>query len=202
MKRAALLLALVMLPFVAFDQALAGTCDVTEYPASGTLTAERMNQRIRQTEACVNGRIGNANWASGEPLAVTNLQNQYAVFSTSWTIGDDDGDATAGEIIAATSDLRQWRVPVSATVTGMTVALRCPDAGAGSCAAASATVTLQKGAATIKSFTGLNSTTPSVDFAISNAIINTDVLNIDVSGTLTNVEFVDVTVYYKAQHQT
>lgn len=198
MKRAALLLALAVLPFVAFDPAMAGTCDVTEYPATGTLTAERMNQRIRQTESCVNGRIGNANWASGEPLAVTNLQNQYAIFSTTWTIGDENADATAGENITVANDVRQWRVPVSATVIGMTVAARCP----GTCGTPSGTVTLQKGAATIKTFTGIAPTTPSVDFAISNAIVNTDVLNIDVGGTLTGIEFLDITVYYKAQHQT
>lgn len=197
MKRLGLAVALLALMFAVAPDALAGTCDITEYPASGTLTAERMNQRIRQTESCLNGRVGNANWASGEPLAVTNLQNQYAIFSTSWTIGDENGDATAGENVTIANDVRQWRVPVSATVIGMTVAARCP----GTCGTPSGTVTLQKGAATIKTFTGIAPSTPSVDFAISNAIVNTDVLNIDVGGTLTGIEFLDITIYYKAQHQ-
>lgn len=199
MKRAALLLALAVLPFVAFDQALAGTCDVTEYPASGILTAERMNQRIRQTEACVNGRIGNGNWATGEPLAVGNLQNQYAINAVSWTIGDEDGNATAGEIIAAANEIRIWRYYTNATIVGMSVLVRCPSAG--TCAGASATVTLQKAAVTIKSFTGLSADQPYVDFAISNAITSSDSLNIDVGGTLTDVKFIDIVIYFKVQHQ-
>lgn len=201
MNRFALLLAPVLLPFILAAPVQAGTCDVTEYPASGTLTAERMNQRIRQTEACVNGRIGNANWAAGEPLAVTNLQNQYAIFSTSWTIGDEDGDATAGEAVATTGDMRQWRVPISSTVIGMTVALRCRADPTCAGISGSVAVTLQKATTTIKSFTGLVSTTPTVDFAINNAIVNTDVLNIDIVNGAPIVIFVDVTIYYKAQHQ-
>lgn len=203
MRRAALLAAIfltVIAVGIASLTAAATTCDVTEFPASGTLTAERLNQRVRQTEACINGKVGNGNWNASEPLQVGNIANDQALFSQTWTIGDEDGNGTAGEVIAATNQIRQWRVYTSATVVGMSVALRCPGAG-DACASASATITLQKDAATIKSFTGVTGTTPSVDFAISNAIVNTDVLNIDVAGTLTNVEFIDIAIYYNAQHQ-
>lgn len=174
----------------------AGTCNVTEFPSTGTLTADRLNTRIRQTEACVNGNIGNGNWNSSEKLTTANMASPNVVFSTSWTIGDENLDAVAGEIVTAENGIRNWQIPVSGTVIGMTVSLRCTAAD---CTGAAATVTLQEDANTIKSFTGLaTQKTPATDFTLSTAITNTDVLNLDIAGTLTRVEFIDITIYYKA----
>lgn len=182
----------------------AGTCTITDHAAAGLITAARLNARYAQIETCVNGELGNANFASDEPLAVSKLQNPNAIFATSFTLADEDGDATAGEDIGATTNIRKWRVPVSSTVIGMSVSLRCPSDASGTpadCDAASVTLILQKDTTTIKTFTAVTGTTTQTDFAISSAVTNAQDLNLDISGTLTAVDFVDVVVYYKAQHQ-
>jgi hypothetical protein len=183
----------------------AGTCSITDHPASGALSAARFNERYAQIENCINGNIGNANIATAEPIALTNLQNQKAIYAVSFTIADEDGDATAGEDLAATTDVRNFRVPVSSTVIGMSIGVRCPSdvtGTPGDCAGAAVTVTLQEDANTIKTFAGVATNTVQVDFALNTSITNTDVLNIDTSGTFTDVDFIDVVIYLKASHQT
>ncbi len=203
--RALRLLALVLVAAVAMP-AEATTCDIYEFTASGTLTAERLNQRIRQTEACINGGIGNSNWSSTDLLQNSYLASPNAIYAQSWTIGDEDADATAGEQVGPLATaLRKWHVQAAGQIIGMSVALRCPDdvtGTAGDCtgSAQSVTVTLKKGASTVKSFTALADTNVHTDLALASTIATTDDLTIELGGTVTDVNFVDIVVYTKALH--
>ena len=175
----------------------AATCNITEHPASGILTAERLNQRIRQAETCVNGALGDANISSSEPLALSKIAQPYSTFATSWTLIDMDADGSNGEDLVAGTELVQWQVPSSSTVIGMSVRLFCE---ADACPAAAASVQLQEDANTIKSFVGVTGEAPSVDFGLNSVVANTDVLNIDIGGTLTSVDQIQVVVYFKTEH--
>lgn len=182
----------------------AGTCSVTDFPPTGTITSTNLNARFNQMENCNNGNIGNVNWNANEPLALSNLQNQNALMATSFTIADEDGDAIAGEDIASTNNIRKWRLQTTMTVVGMSVGLRCPSdvtGTPGDCAAASVTVVLQKDASTIKTFAAIATDVVQLDNAISNSATSAQIMNIDISGTFTDVDFIDVVVYYKAPHQ-
>src|SRR5262245_13897739 len=62
----------------------AGTCIVQDFAGSGTLNATNLNAKFTQVENCVNGSLGNVNISASEPLAISKLQNQYAIYSQSW----------------------------------------------------------------------------------------------------------------------
>lgn len=174
-----------------------GTCDVTELPASGTLTAERFNQRYRQVEACINGHIGNANIASTEPIALTNLQNQKADYAISWRLSDELA-ATHGGDLAAASDTVQWMIPVDATMVGSTMTLH-------GCTGCSVTLAIQKDAVNLKQYSAIATTTLQKDFVTTGTITggaSGNVLNIDISGTFTGVKYIDVVLFVKSSHQT
>jgi len=200
-------LLLVVVLVVAAAQADASTCDITEYPASGTLTAERMNQRIRQTEACINGNIDNTNLSASSAISLSKLATQNAVASQSFTLFDEDADGNDGESVGPLSTtLRKWRIPFSGTVIGMTVALRCPDdvtGTPGDCTGSSQSVnvTLKAAGSAIKTFSGLATTTTQTDFALASSVSNATDLTLEVSGTVTDVNFIDVVVYEKINLQ-
>ena len=84
---------------------------------------------------------------------------------------------------------------MTSTVTGMSMAIQ-------GCTACSVTLVLQKDTTTIKTFSGIAVETTQTDFALSNSVTNAQDLNIDISGTFTDVKQIDVVVYMKAQHQT
>lgn len=191
MNMRAIILAAALVASVFAAQADATTCTLTTFPASGILTADRINQRLSQVQTCVNGRIGNNNWNTAEPLQNTNLANPNALFSQTFTYGEASNAAD----VTAANNVRQWRVPISATVTAITGV-------AHGCTACVVTVTFQKDAVTIATLL-LNATLTTVtNFAVGGTVLNTNDLNIDVSGTVTGVKSIDVVIYYKAQHQT
>jgi hypothetical protein len=198
-------LALALLVMLCAAAADATTCDVTEFSASGTLTAERLNQRIRQVEACMNGALGNTNLTSTDPIAVAKLATPNAILSQSFRLEDEDGDGTAGEDVGPlATTLAKWRIPVTGTVIGWSAALRCPAATDPGCnlSGQNATVTLKVNGIAVSQFTGLATTTTQTSFALSTALNNTTDITLEVSGTVTNVKFVDVVVYEKASLQT
>lgn len=201
-----------ILVVIAADSAAASPCSIRDWLPAETITDVKLNARHAQIEACINGRIGNANLNPSEPIAVSNLANQKAVYAISWTLSDDDGDATAGENICGTgadgatscTDLFRHRVPVNSTIIGMSVALRCPSDNTGTprdCAAASVNISLQEDANTVKTFSAVATNVAQVDFALGTDITSADVLNVDVTGTFTDVDFLDIVIYLKAQHQ-
>lgn len=202
--RTRLVLALVALAMLIAPMADAGTCDLTEFPATGTLTAERLNQRIRQTERCLNGNIGNSNWNTAELLDNGNLANPRALYAVSWTISDEDGDATAGGDVAAASVARQWMVPASINTAlrmeGISVYARC----VGACTP-NITVTMSRtgSGATLGATATVTADRTTVLGAASLTVNAGEETYLTVAGSnFTNVKFLDVVAYFRAYHQT
>ncbi len=165
--------------------ALAGTCTLTDFTTGQTLTADRLNGRLNQTEACINGQIGNGNWNTSEKLAVTNLANpnsyQYV------TVRDVACNAGANTAI--------YRVPVASTAKGISVRCRGCD---GTSAMA---VTLQVDSTTVVAITGIAVATTQVSFGGSTAVSTTAEVNLDVSGTVGACLGLDIMIALTSPHQ-
>lgn len=197
MRLLALLLALALAA-----PAAATTCTVTDFTASGILTADRLNQRLHQITSCVNGNLGNTNVTTADPIAVAKLATPNAIYSQSFTLTDERGfGATVGTVGPTATTIAKWRIPVSSTLIGMTIALRCPTDSACNTLGESATVTLKVAGVSQKAFTGVATNATQSDYTLNVSVANTSDLTLEVSGTLTAVQFIDVVVFEKAQLQ-
>jgi hypothetical protein len=166
------------------DVAHAGACTVDALPASGTVTPAHFNRRFDQVESCINGRIGDANLSSSEPISTTNLAKPAAYFTQSVQLA-------CGTKASAFA----YEVGFAGEIVSLSV--RCRD-----CAAADHTITLKVGASTVKAQNVTNSTiardsTLTTDFAAGDDII------IDTTQmTAGSCSAYDVVVGMKTTHQT
>lgn len=167
--------------------AKASVCTVTDFSASGILTAARFNDRFNQVENCFLA-------IPTFPLAVSQLSNKNAIYSQSWSVnGADDG--VPGDGITAQVGVRQWMVPVTSTIIGVSVRLS-------GCTGCSVNVTFKANGSTYKSFVGIAGGITQTDYTISTSVTNIQDMTIDIAGTFTGVKTIDMVVYLKAQHQT
>lgn len=180
----------------------ASTCTTSDFSTSGILTADRLNQRFHQVAACVNGNLGNTNVTSSDPIAASKLATPNAIFSQAFTLADERGaGATVGTVGPTATTLAKWRVPVSSTIIGWTAVLRCPTDANCNTLGESATVTLKVAGVSQAQFTSVATNATQSNFALAVSAANTNDITLEVSGTLTGVQFIDVVVFEKAQLQ-
>jgi hypothetical protein len=166
------------------ETAHASTCDVTEFTGGQTLTAERLNQRVRQVEACLNGNVGNANWNSSEQLQVTNLANQKAFYMVSVQLP-----------CGTKANAFNFKVPAASTFKGWSVT--CRD-----CAAADHTLVLQLDAST-KITTNLTNSTTTATFSNADSVSTSNVVNVDTTQTVAGgCTAYDIMMAFTATHTT
>lgn len=178
----ALVSLLVLVAFVSSMPADAGTCDITEFPSTGLLTSERLNQRLRQVEGCINGNIGDEN--------ITDV-------AASKVSPNDNYELVAVDIACATgSDVYAFKLPYEATLTGLSAR------GAGCSGSCNLTVTLQADAVTVASASSITTASTVVtSFAGSTAASTSTVVNLDVSGTTTGCTSLNVVIGLRAELQ-
>lgn len=164
--------------------ALASTCDITEFGTTGTLTAERLNQRVRQTETCINGRIGNSNFDSSDPLAVTKLANKNANSYVPVQLACVVGDGAF-----------QFKLPVSSTLK--TLSVTCHGCTLSDAVNVVAAVDVTSAVGVF----GINSTTPALATGGTATASSANVVNFNISGSISGCATLDVVLGVSTQLQ-
>lgn len=141
--------ALFLAVLLAASEASAVVCDVAEFPASGTLTAERLNQRIRQLESCVNRAsssasvfIGTGSLTDAVDLATLEVNGILPVANLPTTVYLTDGTRViTGSIIMEGATANDFEVFLAAADPTADVTLTFPAVTATICTTAGCTFT-------------------------------------------------------------
>lgn len=162
----------------------AGTLAVTDFPASGTLTASMLNARFAQVEARVNGGLGDANISSSEPLSLAKIQNDYSRFCTSEVL----------TCSATVANAFVTRVPATGYITSAYVSCH-------GCSGADIDLLVQVDSTTVATFTGIANTTTQTSTGLTGAVASTNDVNVDITvNTVGSCTGLDVTICYALPH--
>lgn len=166
---------------------LAGTCDIQSLPTTGTMTAARFNARYQQIEACINGGIGDTNVDSSDPISVSNIANNNAVYAVSAT-------SACGSVTAL-----KFRPYTASEVIGISAACR-------GCSAADHDITMTVngvGVTLSAAFEGIDDENTVADMSIIETAVTTaqDVVVSIAQTTAGSCAAWSIVVFLKAQHQ-
>ena len=176
----ALVAAAVMLGSFA---ALANTCNITDYPSSGTLTRAMLNGRLAQIESCINGGIDHGNLDSDTSIPVGYIANDTALAPVSIQLA-------CGTKTSAFS----LQLPKAGTLTDAFA--RCRD-----CSAADHDIDIQVNGTTRISFTGISDSTMQSDTDNTYSVSTGHDVEVDTTQTTAgSCSAYDVTLWFEIQH--
>lgn len=164
--------------------ASATTLAVTDFPSSGTLTASALNARFAQVEGVVNGKIGDANLSTSDPISLSKILNDHARYCVTETLA----------CATTTANAFVTRPPATGYVTSAFVACH-------GCSSSDIDVTVQVDTSTVTSFTGIANTTTQSSTGLSSACSTSTDVNVDIvvttAGSCTGL---DTTICFAMPH--
>lgn len=164
------------------DVAHAGTCTVSALSPTGTILPGHLDRRYNQVEACINGKIGDSNIDSAEPISLTKIAKPTSVYTVSVQLPcGTDSDAFA------------FLPPFTSEITSF--AVRCKG-----CTAANHDLTLKAASTTVKSF-NLTDSTPQSDAALATDVSTSTTIKVEaVQTTAGSCGAYDVVIGLKTPH--
>lgn len=183
-KRLMLIFAWALLALLVPCDSYADTCNVTNLPTSGTLTAARINARFTQVESCVNGNLDEANLQSSSAIENSKLAapNNYIVVTTQLACGDK-------------TSAYQFRLPQAATLDYAT--FRCRDCSAPD----DHTIDIQINGSTVSTFANITGSTTQENSSIASAASTGQDIEIDTTETTAgSCTAYDVTMFFTTAH--
>lgn len=173
--------------------ASATTLNITNLPASGTLTNTLLDSRFTQIESWANGNIDNANISGSAAIAVSKLANQYENVALPVQI---DSCATASTVFVT-------ELPYAAELVGCSA--RCVAAAGAACdAVANHTINFTVAGATQCSVALGAGDLSAVETTTAAASVSANAdLGINITETAAGTcAKIDATMHLKVQHRT